>query len=99
MSILNIFEDVTVVYVCQKKSILQLLVESRCTLIGQLLSDLFPDDVVTVAREQWRARFYADTQAREDKVTEDTLRKRFNRAILDLTGKQVETMGEWFWLA
>ena len=47
----------------------------------------------------WRARFYADTRAREDKVTEYTLRKRFNRAILDLTGKQVETMGEWFWLA
>jgi AAA domain len=60
----------------------------------------FPDGVVTVNREQWRARFYADTRAREDKVTEDTLRKRFNRAILDLTtGKQLETMGEWFWLA
>jgi hypothetical protein len=59
----------------------------------------FTDGVVAVTREQWRARFYADTRAREDKVTEDTLRKRFNRAILDLTGKQVEAMGEWFWLA
>jgi AAA domain len=59
----------------------------------------FPDGVVTVTREQWRAQFYADTRAREDKVTEDTLRKRFNRAILDLTGKQIRAMGEWFWLA
>jgi hypothetical protein len=59
----------------------------------------FPDGVVTVTREQWRERFYADTRAREDKVTEDTLRKRFNRAILDLgTEKQLETTGEWFWL-
>jgi hypothetical protein len=40
----------------------------------------FPDGVVTVSRDQWRERFYADTRAREDKVTEDTLRKRFNRA-------------------
>jgi hypothetical protein len=60
----------------------------------------FPDGVVTVSRDQWRERFYADTRAREDKVTEDTLRKRFNRAILDLTtAKQLETVGEWFWLA
>src|ERR1700682_87432 len=60
----------------------------------------FPNGVVTVTREQWRERFYTDTRAREDKVTEDTLRKRFNRAILDLTtGKQLQATGEWFWIA
>lgn len=60
----------------------------------------FPDGVVTVTRDQWRGQFYADTRARDDKVTEDTLRKRFNRAIVDLTtAKQLETVGEWFWIA
>jgi hypothetical protein len=60
----------------------------------------FPDGVATVTREQWRAAFYSDARAKEDKVTEDTLRKRFNRAVLDLTtAKQLESVGEWFWLA
>jgi AAA domain len=60
----------------------------------------FPDGVVTVTRDQWRERFYADTRAAEAKVTEDTLRKRFNRAIADLTtAKQITAVGEWFRLA
>jgi AAA domain len=60
----------------------------------------FPDGVMPVNREQWRERFYADTRARDANVTDDTLRKRFNRAIMDLTtAKQLETVGEWFWIA
>jgi hypothetical protein len=60
----------------------------------------FTDGVTTVSRDHWRSQFYADTRAKEVQVTEATLRKRFNRAILDLTtGRQLETVGEWFWPA
>jgi hypothetical protein len=59
----------------------------------------FPDDVVTASREQWRVQFYADVRAKEPDIKEDALKRRFSRAVLDLTtAKEVETVGEWFWL-
>ncbi len=60
----------------------------------------FPDGVKTVSRDQWREQFYADARNREPKVADGTLRKRFNRAIADLTkAKQIETVGERVWIA
>jgi hypothetical protein len=60
----------------------------------------FPDGVVTVTRDQWRDHFYADVKVKEPAINDDTLKKRFNRAVLDLTSaKQIETVGEWFYLA
>jgi hypothetical protein len=61
----------------------------------------FPDGVVTVTRDQWRERFYADAKAKEPGIKEGTLRSRFNRAIEELVDKEerVETAGERFWLA
>ncbi|WP_050044738.1 AAA family ATPase [Bradyrhizobium sp. LTSP849] len=60
----------------------------------------FPDGVVTASREQWRVRFYADVRAKEPDIKEDALKRRFSRAVLDLTtAKEVETVGEWFWPA
>ncbi|SDE12049.1 AAA domain-containing protein [Bradyrhizobium brasilense] len=60
----------------------------------------FPDGMPTATRDQWRAQYYADTRARDPRLPEDTLRKRFNRAIADLTTtEQIDTVGERFWIA
>jgi AAA domain-containing protein len=60
----------------------------------------FPDGVVTVGREEWRLEFYRAARAEEADIKDDALKRRFNRAVLDLTTtKQIEMMGEWFWLA
>jgi hypothetical protein len=44
----------------------------------------FPDGVATATREAWRNRYYADAMAKET-VSDDTLGKRFRRAIEQLT--------------
>jgi hypothetical protein len=60
----------------------------------------FPDGVVMVTRDQWRDQVYADVKIKEPAINDETLKKRFNRAVLDLTSaKQIEAVGEWFWVA
>ena len=60
----------------------------------------FPDGVVTVTREQWRDAFYAAVRVKEPDIKDEAFRKRFARAVLDLTtAKEVETVGEWWWAA
>jgi|SRR5712664_170674 len=59
----------------------------------------FPDGVVATTRDAWRNRFYADAIAKEPKATEDTLSKRFRRAVVELTdSSKVGSSGQWFWL-
>src|SRR5882724_1897293 len=59
----------------------------------------FPDGVVATTRDAWRSRFYADAIAKEPKATEDTLSKRFRRAVVELTdSSKVGSSGQWFWL-
>jgi hypothetical protein len=58
------------------------------------------DDVVTVSREQWRARYYADTRAKEPTIAESTLRQRFTRAVTDLLdAEQIAATADRCWLA
>lgn len=60
----------------------------------------FPSGVVTASREHWRVQFYADVRDKEPDIKEDALKRRFSRAVLDLTNaKEVEVVGEWFWPA
>jgi AAA domain len=60
----------------------------------------FPDAVVTVSRDEWRERYYADAKAIQPKTTDDTLKRSFNRGALDLTtGKKVKAVGERVWIA
>jgi hypothetical protein len=59
----------------------------------------FPDGLTVVSRDHWQEQFYADTRAKEKQVAEDTLSKRFRRAIGDLVkSQQIGTLGQWFWL-
>ncbi len=59
----------------------------------------FPEGVTMVTRDRWRERFYADSNAKGAMITDDTLRKRFERAIEELVKiKKIGTMGQWFWL-
>jgi hypothetical protein len=59
----------------------------------------FPDGVVAVTRDRWQARYYADAREKDPDVTEDTLRKRFGRAIDELVKiKKIGTSGQWFWV-
>jgi hypothetical protein len=59
----------------------------------------FPDGMTVVSRDKWQAQFYADAKAKEKDVTEDTLSKRFRRAIGELVkSQQIGTLGQWFWL-
>jgi hypothetical protein len=54
---------------------------------------------MVVSRDRWQDQFYADAQAKEAKVAEDTLSKRFRRAIGELVkSQQIGTLGQWFWL-
>jgi hypothetical protein len=56
----------------------------------------FPDGTFAVTAQVWRERFYADCGTG---VADDTLRKRFERAVKALleTGRVAKT-GEWYWL-
>jgi hypothetical protein len=59
----------------------------------------FPDGLMVVSRDKWQDQFYADAKAKEADVTEDTLSKRFRRAIGELVkSQQIGTLGQWFWL-
>ncbi|WP_456664699.1 AAA family ATPase [Bradyrhizobium sp. LB13.1] len=59
----------------------------------------FPEGVLAVTRDAWRSRFLADAWAKEAKAAEDTLSKRFRRALVELTeGNKVGSSGQWFWL-
>jgi AAA domain-containing protein len=59
----------------------------------------FPDGVCAVTRDMWQARYYADAREKEPTAADDTLSKRFRRAIGELVdSQQVSTVGQWFWL-
>jgi hypothetical protein len=59
----------------------------------------FPDGVVTVSRDEWRERFYADTRVKEPDVPDNTLKQRFTRATSDLIESElVGVTGERCWL-
>ena len=59
----------------------------------------FPDGTVAVPPDTWRDWYYADCRARESKVTDDTLSKRYRRAVRELIeAKQVGRTGEWNWI-
>jgi hypothetical protein len=59
----------------------------------------FPDDVVTVTRDQWRDRFYADVKVKEPAVTDNTLRQRLSRARTELIdAEKVDATGERCWI-
>nr|WP_306235704.1 AAA family ATPase [Bradyrhizobium sp. Bra64] len=59
----------------------------------------FPEGVLAVTRDAWRNRFLADAWGKEPKAAEDTLSKRFRRAVIELTeGNNVSSLGQWFWL-
>jgi AAA domain-containing protein len=59
----------------------------------------FPDGTVAVAPDTWRDRYYADCRDREPQVADDTISKRYRRAVRELIdGKQVGRTGEWNWI-
>jgi hypothetical protein len=59
----------------------------------------FPDWPNRGFPRQWQDQFYADAKAKEKDVTEDTLSKRFRRAIGELVkSQQIGTLGQRFWL-
>ncbi|MEH2485772.1 AAA family ATPase [Bradyrhizobium sp. AZCC 2230] len=59
----------------------------------------FPEGVLAVTRDAWRNRFLADAWAKEPKAAEDTLSKRFRRAVVELNESEaVGSSGQWFWL-
>jgi hypothetical protein len=58
----------------------------------------FPDDTVAVPPDTWRDCYYVDCRAREPKVADDTLSKRYRRAVRELIeSKKVGRTGEWNW--
>jgi AAA domain-containing protein len=69
---------------------------------GQLSPDGsrgFPDGLMVVSRDRWQERYYADAREKEPTAADDTLSKRFRRAIGDLVkSQQIGTLGQWFWL-
>jgi hypothetical protein len=76
--------------------------EQAITEHGQRVPDKspgFPDGTVAVPPDTWRDRYYADCRARESKVADDTLSKRYRRAVRELIdAKQVGRTGEWNWI-
>jgi hypothetical protein len=59
----------------------------------------FPDGTVAIPPDTWRDRYYADCRAREPNVADDTLSKRYRRAVRELIEKeQVGRTGEWNWI-
>jgi hypothetical protein len=69
---------------------------------GQLSPDGahgFPEGLTVVSRDRWQDQFYSDIRTMEAEIAEDTLSKRFRRAIGDLVkSRQIGTLGQWFWL-
>jgi hypothetical protein len=64
-----------------------------------LFPDGFPSGLTVVSRDKWQDQFYSDAKAKEADITEDTLSKRFRRAIGELVkSQQIGTLGQWFWL-
>jgi hypothetical protein len=57
----------------------------------------FPDGTRAVPPDTWRDRYYADCRAREPKVADDTVSKRYRRAVRELVEvfKTVSRVGEW----
>ena len=59
----------------------------------------FPSGLTVVSRDKWQDQFYSDAKAKEAAITEDTLSKRFRRAIGELVkSQQIGTLGQWLWL-
>ena len=59
----------------------------------------FPDGLTVVSREKWQDQFYSDAKAKEADITDDTLSRRFRRAIGELVkSQQIGTLGQWLWL-
>jgi hypothetical protein len=59
----------------------------------------FPNGAMIVPPDTWRDCYHADCRARESKVADDTLSKRFWRAVRELTeSNQVGRIGEWNWI-
>jgi hypothetical protein len=60
----------------------------------------FPDGTMAVPPDTWRDQYYADCRDREPKVPDDTISKRYRRAVRELTevSKQVGRTGEWNWI-
>jgi hypothetical protein len=59
----------------------------------------FPDGTVAVPPDTWRDCYYADCRARDPKLADDTLSKRYRRAVGQLiNGKKVGRTGEWNWI-
>jgi hypothetical protein len=49
-----------------------------------------------LSREKWQDQFYSDAKAKEADITDDTLSKRFRRAIGELVkSQQIGTLGQW----
>jgi AAA domain len=59
----------------------------------------FPDGTVAVPSDTWRDCYYADCRARDPKVTDETIGKRFRRAVrLLIDDRKVGRTGEWNWI-
>jgi hypothetical protein len=59
----------------------------------------FPDGLTVVSRDNLQDQFYSDAKAKEADIPDDTLSKRFRRAIGELVkSQQIGTLGQWFWL-
>jgi hypothetical protein len=59
----------------------------------------FPDGSMIVSPDTWRDCYYADCRDRQPKVADDTLSKRYRRAVRELTdSKQIGRAGEWNWI-
>lgn len=55
----------------------------------------FPDGVLVVKEDEWRAAYYAAADGKEE-----TVRKRFNRGKTDLLADGLaRQVGQWFWVA
>lgn len=55
----------------------------------------FPDGVLVVKEDEWRAAYYAAADGKEE-----TVRKRFNRGKADLLADGLaRQVGQWFWVA
>jgi len=52
-----------------------------------------------VSRDKWQDQFHSDAKAKQADRTDDTLSKRFRRAVDELVkSRQIGALGEWFWL-
>jgi hypothetical protein len=59
----------------------------------------FPKDVVVASTDLWRDAYYASCRAREPNVSDDTLRKRYERAVTALIDSdRIGRTGQWNWI-